>query len=164
MGGEKQAFLTRLAVATDERKAQAGEFAADHSPGWAVTALGPVPDDPLDRLEWEARASHLSAYRELYGWSHEAEPIGPEPTGDSPDKRAAWHAAYGAMTRTDEAAMSSYPDGSLHHKRATYEAETGWASAYAGDELRQVRIALQSASTAINRADAEAEAALGRRG
>ena len=78
-GGERQRFLTELATALDERKQRIGEFAAEHSPAWAVAALGPVPEDPLDRLEWEQRASHVGAYRELFGWTHDSEPIGPEP-------------------------------------------------------------------------------------
>jgi hypothetical protein len=39
----------------------------------------------------------LGAYRELYGYQHPTEPIGPEPAGDSPEKRAAWHAALAAL-------------------------------------------------------------------
>ena len=140
----------------DERKDRLGEFAAETSPEWAVAALGSVPADPLDRLEWQQRASQIGAYRELYGWDHETEPCGPEPDGDSPEKRAAWHAAYGAMTRTDEARMSALPDGTLHHMRATYEAETAWLPPYVGAELRQVRQARSAMTVAAVRADAEA--------
>jgi hypothetical protein len=99
----RQRYLTELAQAMDERKARIGEFAAEHAPPWAVHALGPVPGEPLARLEWEQRASHVGAYPELYGWSHDTEPVGPEPAGDSPEKRAAWQAASGAMNRTDVA-------------------------------------------------------------
>jgi conjugative relaxase-like TrwC/TraI family protein len=158
-GGEKQRYLTEIAAAMDDRKTRIGEFAADHSPAWAVTALGRVPSHPLDRLTWEQRAAHVGAYRELYGWDHDTEPIGPEPAGDSPEKRAAWHAAYTAMTRTDQARMSAYPDGTLHRMRATYEAETAWAPPHATAELRQVRAALLDMQTAITRSRAEAEVA-----
>jgi hypothetical protein len=140
-GGERQHYLTQLAAMMDERKVRLGEQAALEQASWAVIALGPVPGDPLARLEWQQRASHIAAYRELYGWDHDSEPCGPEPTGDSPDKRAAWHAAYGAMTRTDEARLSAVPDGSLHHMRDTYAAETAWAPPHVGAELRQVRAA-----------------------
>jgi len=158
-GGEKQRYLTQIAAAMDDRKTRIGEFTAEHSPAWAVAALGPVPAHPLDRLAWEQRAAHAGAYRELYGWDHDTEPIGPEPTGDSPEKRAAWHAAYTTMTRTDEARMSAYPDGTLHHMRATYAAETAWAPPHAAAELRQVRAAVLDMHTAITRSCAEARVA-----
>src|ERR1022692_3512157 len=53
-------FLAELAAAMDARKERIGEHAAEYAPGWAVRALGPVPDDPLDRLEWQRRASAAS--------------------------------------------------------------------------------------------------------
>jgi hypothetical protein len=158
-GGDRQDYLQRVAAAMDERKERLGEFAAETSPAWAVAALGATPADPLDRLEWQQRASQIGAYRELYGWDHETEPCGPEPGGDSPEKRVAWHAAYGAMTKTDEAHMSALADGTLHHMRATYEAETAWLPPFVGAELRQVRQARNDMAVAAIRADAEADAA-----
>jgi hypothetical protein len=156
---DRQRYLAELAWAMDERKARIGEFAAEHAPSWAVHALGPVPDEPLARLDWEQRASHVGAYRELYGWSHDTKPVGPEPAGDSPEKRAAWHAAFGAMNRTGDAGLRALPDGSLWHMRDTYRAETQWAPPHVGAELRQVRIAAQDQAVAASRADAEAAAA-----
>ena len=104
----------------DERKARIGEFAAEHAPPGPCTPSGPCPTDPLARLDWQQRASHIGAYRELYGWDHDTEPVGPEPAGDSPEKRAAWHAASGAMNRTDNDRLRALPDGSLWHMRDTY--------------------------------------------
>jgi AAA domain/TrwC relaxase len=153
---DRQRYLAELARAMDERKARIGEFAAEHAPAWAVHALGPVPDEPLARLDWEQRASHVGAYRELYGWSHDAEPVGPEPAGDSPEKRATWHAAFSAMNRAGNSSMLGLPDGSLWHMRDTYRAETQWAPPHVGAELRQVRIAAQDQAVAAMRADAEA--------
>ncbi len=51
-----QRYLSELARAMDERKARIGEFAAEHAPPWVVHALGPVPDEPLARLDWQQRA------------------------------------------------------------------------------------------------------------
>jgi len=34
----------------DDRKTRVREFAAGHFPAWAIATLGPVPEDPLDRL------------------------------------------------------------------------------------------------------------------
>jgi len=81
---ERQRYLQELAAAMDARKERIGEFAAETSPAWAVNSLGPVPSDPLDRLEWQQRAAHIGAYREMYGWDHETDPIGMEPAGDTP--------------------------------------------------------------------------------
>jgi hypothetical protein len=156
---DQQRYLTELAQAMDERKARIGEHAAEHSPTWAIQAIGPVPDEPLARLDWEQRASHIGAYRELYSWNHDTDPVGPEPSGDTPDKRTAWHAAFTAMNRTDTDRICALPDGSLWQMRATYQAETQWAPPHVGAELRQVRIAAQDQAIAAVRADAEAAAA-----
>jgi len=40
----------------DARKDRIGEHAVAHAPAWAITALGPVPGHPLDRLAWQRRA------------------------------------------------------------------------------------------------------------
>jgi hypothetical protein len=156
---EQGQFLRELAAAMDGRRQRIGEHAAATSPPWAVSALGPVPADPADRLEWERRAAHVGGYRELYGWEHPSEPCGPEPAGDSPEKRAAWHAAYAAMTRTDSLDLRGEADGTLFHMRGTYEAETSWAPPHVAGQLRAVRSAIIDTAAASARADAEAAAA-----
>ena len=158
-GGERQRYLTEIAAAMDDRKTRIGEFAAEHSPSWATAALGPVPDDPLDRLDWQTGAAHIGAYRELYGWDHDTEPVGPEPAGDSPEKRAGWHAAWSAITRTDQHDMSRLSDGALHQLRASYAAETAWAPPQPAAELRQIRAAALDMQTAMTRSLAEADLA-----
>jgi len=156
---EQARFLTELAAAMDARKDRIGEHAATAQPDWATAAVGPVPADPLERLDWERRISRVGAYRELYGWDHPAEPVGPEPTWDTPEKRAAWHAAYGAMTRTDGTDLRGRSDGSLHKMRDSYLAETDWAPPHVAIELRGVRLSLTDAETMAARADAEAATA-----
>ena len=156
---DKARYLAEIAAAMDERKTRLGEHAAEHEPGWATAALGQVPAEPLARLDWERRASQIGAYRELYGWTHDSEPVGPEPAGDSPEKRADWHAAFGAMNRTDGLDLRGLPDGSLLHMRDTYRAETEWAPPHVGAELRQARAAAVNAAAAAARADAEVAAA-----
>ena len=84
---ERQAFVAQIADMMDARKVRIGEHAAENALPWAVNALGPVPDHPLDRLEWQRRASSIGAYRELSGHDHPTEPIGPEPTAGDRDKR-----------------------------------------------------------------------------
>jgi hypothetical protein len=143
----------------DARKDRIGEHAADHAPPWAVNALGPVPGHPVDRLDWQRRASAIGAYRELSGYHHPADPIGPEPAAAAPDKRAAWYEALAALGPVDGPDVRGMPDGTLLHLRDTYPIETAWAPQWVGDELRQVRTGARDAHLAAARADAEAAAA-----
>jgi hypothetical protein len=158
----QQRFLRELAAAMDGRKERIGEFAAETSPAWALNSLGPVPDDPLDRLEWQQRAAHIGAYRELYGWDHDTDPIGMEPAGDTPDKRAAWHTAWAAVTRTDRVTVADHPDHRLHLVRDTYRAETSWAPQYTAERLRALRGAVIDTTAMAARSAAEAQAARSR--
>ena len=151
----------------DARKDRIGEHTAEHTPAWAVTALGPVPDHPLNRLDWQQRASSIGAYRELSGHNdpadpigpEPADPIGPEPAAAAPDLRAAWHKALAALGPADGPDVLGMPDGRLLHLRDTYPIETAWAPQYVGDELRQVRAAARDARLAGIHAAAEADAA-----
>jgi hypothetical protein len=153
---QRRDYAARIAAMMDQRKERIGEHAAEHALRWAVTALGPVPQDPLDR---EKRASSIGAYRELHGYDHPTEPIGPEPAGDTPDKRAAWHEAFAALDPVDGPDVRDLPDGSLLHMRDTYPIETAWAPPWTGDRLRQVRRCAEDARLAAIRAQAEASAA-----
>ena len=143
----------------DARKERIGEHAAASALPWAVSALGPVPDDPVTRLEWQRRAASIGAYRELSGYDHPADPIGPEPAAGTPDLRAAWHEALAALGPADGPDVRGMPDGLLLHLRDTYPIETAWAPPWAGDELRQARAAARDARLAALRAAAEAAAA-----
>jgi hypothetical protein len=161
-GAPHPEYAARLAEAMHARKERLGEFTAEAAPLWAVHALGPIPEDPLDRLDWEQRAAHVAAYRELFGYDHPTEPIGPEPSGDSPEKRAAWHAAFGALGPVDGVDVRGEPDGRLLLMRGTYETETAWAPPWVGNELRQVRAGADRAAQDAVRAEAEAKLARGR--
>jgi hypothetical protein len=143
----------------DARKDRLGEHAAEHPPPWAVTALGPVPAHQLDRLDWQRRAASIGAWRELSGYQHPTDPIGPEPAAAAPDMRAAWHEAFAALRPIDGPDVRGMPDGMLCHLRDTYPVETAWAPHYVGDELRQVRAAAWDARLGGLRAAAEARAA-----
>ncbi len=155
----RHAYLTEIAALMDGRKDRIGEHAAEHAPDWAVNALGPVPDHPLNRLDWQQRAASIGAYRELSGHRDPADPIGPEPAAAAPDIRAAWHEALAALGPADGPDVRGMPDGTLLHLRDTYPIETAWAPQYVGDELRQVRAAAREARLAGLRASAEAAAA-----
>ncbi len=155
---ERRAYLTEIAELMDARKDRIGEHAAEYAVPWAVTALGAVPADPADRLGWQHRASSIGAYRELSGYDHPADPIGPEPA-TAPETRAAWHEAAAALGPVDGPDVRGMPDGRLLHLRDTYPVETAWAPRWVGDELRQVRAAAWEARLAGLRAAVEAAAA-----
>jgi len=127
---ERRAYAAEIAALMDARKDRIGEHAADHALPWAVNALGPVPAHPVDRLEWHRRASSLGAWRELSGYDHPADPIGPEPAAAAPDLRAAWHEALAALGPADGPDVRGMPDGTLLHLRDTYPLETAWAPQY----------------------------------
>jgi hypothetical protein len=156
---ERRSYLAEIATLMDARKDRIGEHAADQVPPWAVTALGPVPGHPLDRLGWQHRASAIGAWRELSGYDHPIDPIGPEPVASAPDLRAAWHEALAALGPVEGPDVRGLPDGLLLHLRDTYPIETAWAPQYVGDELRQVRAAAWDARLSAVRATAESEAA-----
>ncbi len=158
---QRQQFVTELGAAMDARRSRIGEHAAHTSPAWAVNALGPVPDDPLDRLDWTERASAIGAYRELYGVESDTDPIGPEPV-NSPEARSAWMAAYSAQLRQDPSDLDHLPDSSLYLCRAQYEAETQWAPPYPGRELHLVRQAQLDMTARQVRHQAEAKTAQAR--
>jgi len=77
----------------DACKDRIGEHAAEHALPWAVSTLGPVPAQPVARLDWQCRAASIGAYRELSGYGHPAGPIGPPPVTAASDIRAAWQEA-----------------------------------------------------------------------
>ena len=58
---ERRAYLTEIAVLMDARKERIGEHAVENTSPWAVSALGPVPDHPLNRLDWQRRAAAIGA-------------------------------------------------------------------------------------------------------
>lgn len=159
---QRRKFASDLAAAMGARTGRIGEHAARHALPWAVAALGPVPADPGDRERWRRRAAVIGAWRELAGYDHPADPIGPEPAGDTPDKRAAWHAALAALAPPGEKDVRGLPDGMLWHLRDTYTAETAWAPPWPGGLLRQARAAGEQARLAAIRAGAEAKAAADR--
>jgi AAA domain len=157
-----RAYVTEIAALMDARKDRIGKHAADHALPWAVTALGPVPAEPADRRAWQQRASSIGAYRELSGYDHPADPIGPAPANAAPETRAAWHEAAAALGPVDGPDVRGMPDGRLLHLRDTYPIETAWGPRYVGDELRQVRAAAWDARLVGLRAAVEAAAAFQR--
>jgi hypothetical protein len=156
---ERRVYAAEIAALMDARKDRIGEHAAGNALPWAVSALGPVPEHPVDRLEWQQRAASIGAYRELSGYAHPADPIGQEPATATPDLRGAWHEALAALGPADGPDVRGMPDGTLLHLRDTYSIETAWAPRWTGEELRQARLGAADARLAAIRAAAEARAA-----
>ena len=156
---ERRAYLAEIAAMMDGRKQRLGQYAAQVAPAWAITALGPVPDDAAIRQEWERKAGSIAAYREMYGDDDPGEPIGPEPTRDTPDQRAAWHEAFLTLGPVGESDVRTLRDGRLWLIRDTYAAETPWAPCHVGGELRLARLGAINADQSVIRAAAEADAA-----
>jgi hypothetical protein len=156
---ERRTYPAQLAALMDARKERIGEHAASSTPSWAVSALGLAPDDPMSRLIWQRRAASIGAYRELSGYDHPADPIGPEPVTGSPDLRAAWHEALAALGPVDGPDVRGMADGLLMHLRATHPIETAWAPPWVADELRRLRADARDTRLAALRATAEADAA-----
>jgi len=156
---EHRAYLAEIAAMMDDCKQRLGQHAAQITPAWAFTALGPVPDDAAIRQEWERKASSIAAYREMYGYDDPGDPIGPEPTRDTPDQRAAWHEAFLVLGPAGQPDVRSMRDGRLWLIRDTYAAETAWAPRHVGRELRLARLGAANADLGAIRAAAEADAA-----
>ena len=131
---ERRTYAEQIAALMDARKDRIGEHAAASALPWAVSALGPVPADPVTRLDWQRRAASIGAYRELSSYNHPADPIGPEPAAGAPELRAGWHEALAAVGLADGTGVRGMPEGLLLRLRDTYPVETGWAPPWAGDD------------------------------
>ena len=155
----RRTYLTHIAAMMDDRTQRLGQHSARTTPAWAITALGPIPADPAARREWERKAAFIAAYREMYGYDHPGDPIGPEPSHQAPDQRAAWHQAYVALGLPGGPAVRAMPNGRLWLLRDSYAVQTAWAPRHVGKELRLVRLGAFDAALGVIRADAEADAA-----
>lgn len=150
-----QAHLATLADAADDRRRELGARVADTAPAWATSTLGAVPDDPLERASWEARAGWAAAYRENAEHTDDEQALGTAPPPALAEKRAVWWTAHDALglpdVAPDEAAMT---EGQLRARVAAYDRERAWAPRWVADEL-----AATAEQAAARRADAEVWAA-----
>ena len=156
---ERRAYLTEIAALMDARKDRIGEHAAQHALPWAVTALGPVPDDPQDR-----RTGRNGPPPSAPGGNYPATVTPRTRSAPSPSRPPRTCARPGMRPWPPSApptapTCAACPTGRLLHLRDTYPIETAWAPQYVGDELRQVRAAAREARLAGLRASAEATAA-----
>jgi hypothetical protein len=156
---ELHRYMAEVTAAMDDRQHRIGVHATQERPLWATQALGEVPADPRQRAEWEAKAGRLGAYREMFGWDHPGEAIGPEPAATFPEARAQWHAAFAVMARVEGIDVRHLADGQLLVRRRAYEAETSWAPKHVAEELRAARRQEQFSKVETIRHSYEAAAA-----
>ena len=107
---------------------------------------------------WEHKAGQVAAYREMWGWTHPAEPIGPRPGPHSPEARGSWQAAAEALGR-QPGDLSGHSDGQLWAWRSAFAREMAWAPPYQGEELAMVRGEIRRAQVDADRARRDAQAA-----
>ena len=156
---DRHVYLAQIAVMMDDRTRRLGRHATLTSPAWAVSALGPVPADSAARRSWEQKAARIASYREMYGYDHPDDPLGPEPGPEAPDQRAAWHEAFAVLGPAGQPDVRAIPDGRLWLVRDAYAAQTAWAPRHAGKQLRLSRLGAFDATLGALRADAAASAA-----
>jgi hypothetical protein len=150
-------YARELAAAMENRQLRLGEHAAEHQPSWAA-ALGPVPEHPLDRAGWEHRAAQIAGYREMWGWTHPHEPIGPQPGQHSPEARTSWRAAAEALGY-QPGSLREHSDGKLWAWHSVFARDMAWAPPYKGDDLAIVRAEIRRTEVEADRARRNAAAA-----
>ena len=64
----------------DDRTRRLGQHTAQTTPAWAIQRPRPGPRRSAARRDWEHKAASIAAYREMYGYDHPGDPIGPEPS------------------------------------------------------------------------------------
>jgi conjugative relaxase-like TrwC/TraI family protein len=95
-------YVRAVAEKMDERVVELGQRQADAPEPWAVQNLGPLPSDPVERLQWLEKAGAVAAYREQYGQNDPERAIEEAPGRHVPEQRAAWERAYDALGRPAE--------------------------------------------------------------
>jgi len=153
-------YLAEVAAAMDDRQRRIGEHAAQERPLWATQALGQIPAEPGQRVEWERRAGQLGGYREITGWDRPGQAIGPEPPRHNPEAWARWHCAFTVMARVEGIDMRHLTEGQLLARRRAYQAETSWAPKHVAEELRAARRQEQFSRGETTRHHYEAAAAI----
>ncbi|WP_281689924.1 MobF family relaxase [Pseudonocardia thermophila] len=152
------AYLGDLAAAADRRAAELGKTVADEAPEWAVTALGPVPNDAIGRDEWIERAGVVAAYRELRSHADDSDVLGSAPQAGQVEHYAAYRAAWRALDRPEIDRVEHQMSDGLHRMRLrAWEREKAWGPRYVGHELAGTRQAAdrQRRVAALRRAEAE---------
>lgn len=138
LDGDLGRFLQEWAVEMDERTERLGQRVAEQQPAWAIERLGPVPEDPTERADWERRAGRVERYREAHGYDHETNAIGQAPPQGSVEARADWERARRALGVDEkEADIARASDETLRQMIERAEREEEWAPPYVADEMQK---------------------------
>lgn len=159
-----QQRLAALAEQADARRRHLGAHTADTEPEWALDTFGPVPDEPVTRLEWEHRAGTVAAWRELAGHTDDTDPLGPAVRPGQPEHYTTWRAAWTAAGRPDPGrADAELSDGQLRARVRAIQREEQWAPAGVAESLTATSLTAQGrrrdAVLTAARADAAADRA-----
>lgn len=153
-------WLERCAAAADERRVELGTELGEDPPQWAVEQLGPVPDDAVERLEWEDRASMAASWREMSAHVDPVDAVGPAPSATwAPERYALWRSGAEALGLANVGpAERDMTDGQLRARVEAWEREERWAPPYVAEDLSAVSAAAAEAQRAAVTLGAEAEA------
>jgi len=131
----RQWFQDRADAADDRRRELGAELAAE-PPQWALDALGAVPADAVAAAEWETKAGHAAAYRELVGHGDELDPLGAAPVAGLTEKAALFRGAHDQLGLIDVGAEEAdLSEGRLRNRVAAAQRELVWAPLAVGREL-----------------------------
>ena len=124
----------KLAEVIDARRDVLGEQAAVTPPAWALREIGPVPEEPLARMDWERRVGVIERFREERGITDDKTVIGPMPKIGG--GRIDWEAAYIALGRPDDP-VARANDEQLRRMVDAYEREKAWAPRHVDEQMRE---------------------------
>lgn len=141
--GERIEFARGVAAAMDARTTELGEQAVAAPPAWAVDRFGPLPDDAVERANWQGRAAVVAAYREQYGWSHPTNPIGSAPSRQEPERRWAWERAADVLGFSEhDRDLAGCPDAELGSRVLAWRREQEWMPRNVDADLRETHLGL----------------------
>jgi conjugative relaxase-like TrwC/TraI family protein len=151
----RSVWAHELAEAMERRVSELGSQAAAEEPEWA-RALGPVPAEADQAIEWAERAGAVAAYREAHGYQSRHDPIGPAPLASAVEARAAWQRAYDALGRPEaERDLAGASDAELRAAVDQYRREEAWAPPHVDEQLRDRSLSLDNWRAAIEIEQAE---------
>ena len=141
-------YIAALQERVAERTRELGSEVAQEPPAWATKTLGMVPEDAMERLEWESKAGAVAAFREAVGFDDAERAIPSAPGLTNTEKRAAWWDAWEALGKPSETrAEAALSEGRLQARVSAWQREQQWAPAHADASMRQAELDAEKART-----------------
>jgi conjugative relaxase-like TrwC/TraI family protein len=139
-GAEFEEHMLELAERMDVRRAELGERTVEAPPPYLTERIGPLPEDPLERLGWIEKATAVETYRERYGITSKTDVLGTGPgrglANQVLDRRVAQEAL--GLEPMDQKMMDA-TNTELQSWINDYLREEKWAPEGAGTDLREAR-------------------------